>query len=192
MIKTSVLENSTSGSAVCRLGNSVVLAGVQIQLAKLSPMFDLNRLFKIAVTETGDENFQGIAYLIESVIRRAINFQELKLSDFFGIHLNVSLTVLEAGTELADCMCMAAMAALRNTEFQRIKVIDDSSYEIDQYQTCRLPLNEDIVPVLATVGQNVYLSVSPKEDLEFIKVTDFKANPVEIQNCINERRSILV
>lgn len=169
------------GSALVKLGSTVVLAGVKLDIATPFPdtpneaVLIVNAEFMPIASpyiEPGppDENAIELARVIDRALRelRAVPLEQLAIEPGKAVwRIYVDVYVLNHDGNVADAAMLAAMAALMATRMPAL-VKQDDSYRVDRSKyTGLLPISHSVVGVtVAKIGS--WLLVDPNYDEEQI------------------------
>ncbi len=169
------------GSALVKLGNTVVLVGVKMEVGTPFPdtpnegVLTVNAEFVPLASpsfEPGppDENAIELARVIDRSLReiRVIDLEKLALIPGEKVWIIwVDIYVLNHDGNLLDASALAAMAALMTARIPKVEV-SESEVKVDKsVKTSRLPLNHRVVTV--TIGKlGDYLLIDPTEDEELV------------------------
>ncbi len=169
------------GSALVKLGNTVVLVGVKMEVGTPFPdtpnegVLTVNAEFVPLASpsfEPGppDENAIELARVIDRSLReiRVIDLGKLALIPGEKVWIVwVDIYILNHDGNLLDASALAAMAALMTTRIPKVEVGENEVKVDKKVKTSSLPLNHRVVTV--TVGKlGEYLLVDPTEDEELV------------------------
>ncbi len=169
------------GSALVKLGNTVVLVGVKMEVGTPFPdtpnegVLTVNAEFVPLASpsfEPGppDENAIELARVIDRSLReiRVIDLEKLALIPGEKVWIVwVDIYVLNHDGNLLDASALAAMAALMTTRIPKVEVGENEVKVDKSVKTSGLPLNHRVVTV--TIGKlGDYLLVDPTEDEELV------------------------
>ncbi len=169
------------GSALVKLGNTVVLVGIKMEVGTPFPdtpnegVLTVNAEFVPLASpsfEPGppDENAIELARVIDRSLReiRVIDLEKLALIPGEKVWIIwVDIYVLNHDGNLLDASALAAMAALMTTKIPRVEVGENEVKVDKSVKTSSLPLNHRVVTV--TVGKlGDYLLIDPTEDEELV------------------------
>ncbi len=169
------------GSALVKLGNTVVLVGVKMEVGTPFPdtpnegVLTVNAEFVPLASpsfEPGppDENAIELARVIDRSLReiRVIDLEKLALIPGEKVWIVwVDIYVLNHDGNLLDASALAAMAALMTTKIPRVEVGENEVKVDKSVKTSSLPLNHRVVTV--TIGKlGDYLLIDPTEDEELV------------------------
>ncbi len=169
------------GSALVKLGNTVVLVGVKMEVGTPFPdtpnegVLTVNAEFVPLASpsfEPGppDENAIELARVIDRSLReiRVIDLEKLALIPGEKVWIVwVDIYILNHDGNLLDASALAAMAALMTTRIPKVEVGEKEVKVDKKVKTSSLPLNHRVVTV--TVGKlGEYLLVDPTEDEELV------------------------
>ena len=169
------------GSALVKLGNTVVLVGVKMEVGTPFPdtpnegVLTVNAEFVPLASpsfEPGppDENAIELARVIDRSLReiRVIDLEKLALIPGEKVWIVwVDIYILNHDGNLLDASALAAMAALMTTRIPKVEVGENEVKVDKKVKTSSLPLNHRVVTV--TVGKlGEYLLVDPTEDEELV------------------------
>ena len=169
------------GSALVKLGNTVVLVGVKMEVGTPFPdtpnegVLTVNAEFVPLASpsfEPGppDENAIELARVIDRSLReiRVIDLEKLALIPGEKVWIVwVDIYILNHDGNLLDASALAAMAALMTTKIPKVEVGENEVKVDKKVKTSSLPLNHRVVTV--TVGKlGEHLLVDPTEDEELV------------------------
>lgn len=169
---------NADGSALVRLGNTVVVAGVKLEIG--SPYPDTPNEGALVVSaefmptasptfEPGppDENAIELARVIDRALRelKAIDLSKLVIIPGRKVWVvYVDIYVLDHDGNLVDASSIASLAALMNTYLPKVEVDEAGNVKVDRdSRVTPLPMNHKVVTVTISKIENV-LFVDP--DLE--------------------------
>jgi exosome complex component RRP42 len=176
-VKTGI-SVTAEGSASCRMGETMVLAGIKMSLDKPYPDTPDEGVLSVNAEllplsnpefESGPPNNESIelARVIDRGIREshAVDLKQLCVTPrekVWMVSLDI-ITINDAGN-LIDCAGLAALAALKNARFPSF---DGTSIDYKKPTDKKLPLTQEPIPVTVfKVGK--YLIVDPDYDEEQI------------------------
>jgi len=182
-IETNVVPNA-EGSALVRLGNTQVIAGVKMEIGTPFPdtpnegVLIVNAEFVPAAAPTfepgpPDENAIELARVIDRSLRepRAIALDKLAIipgKKVWIIYLDIY--VLDHDGNLLDASMLAAMSALATTRIPKIVSVNPETGEVvvdKKVREEKLPLNKFVATVTVNKIEN-YLLVDPVQEEESI------------------------
>ncbi len=169
---------NADGSALVRLGNTVVVAGVKLEIG--SPYPDTPNEGALVVSaefmptasptfEPGppDENAIELARVVDRALRELKAIDLSKLAIIPGRKawvVYVDIYVLDHDGNLVDASSIASLAALMSTYLPKVEVDEAGNIRVDRSsKVSPLPLNHKVVTVTVSKVENV-LFVDP--DLE--------------------------
>jgi len=176
---------NADGSALVRLGNTVVVAGVKLEIG--TPYHDtpnegalvVNAEFMPTASPTfepgpPDENAIELARIIDRSLRELKAIDMSKLSIIPGKKVwvvYVDIYVLDHDGNLVDASSIATLAALMNTSLPRVEVEEPGNVKIDRStRLSPLPIGNKVVTVTVAKAENV-LFVDPDLDEESVAET---------------------
>lgn len=169
------------GSALVKLGDTQVLAGVKLELAE--PYFDTPDQGKLIVNaeflplayetfEPGppDENAIELSRVIDRSLRDSKAIDLTKLAIIPGKKVWtvwVDVYVLDYGGNVTDASMLAAMAALYNTRLPKVEIENDRVKVVKEEKVAPFPVIKPVV-ITTIVKIGKYLIVDPNLDEENI------------------------
>lgn len=177
---------NADGSALVRLGNTVVVAGVKLEIG--SPYPDTPNEGALVVSaefmptasptfEPGppDENAIELARVVDRALRELKAIDLSKLAIIPGRKawvVYVDIYVLDHDGNLVDASSIASLAALMSTYLPKVEVDEAGNIRVDRSsKVSPLPLNHKVVTVTVSKVENV-LFVDP--DLEEENIAETK------------------
>jgi exosome complex component RRP42 len=177
---------NADGSALVRLGNTVVVAGVKLEIG--SPYPDTPNEGALVVSaefmptasptfEPGppDENAIELARVVDRALRELKAIDLSKLAIVPGRKawvVYVDIYVLDHDGNLVDASSIASLAALMNTYLPKVEVDEAGNIKVDKSsKVAPLPINHKVLTVTISKVENV-LFVDP--DLEEESVAETK------------------
>ncbi len=170
------------GSALVRMGDTVVLVGVKMEVGQPFPdtpnegVLMVNAEFVPLASPTfepgpPDENAIELARVIDRSLReiRVIDLEKLAIIPGEKVWMVwVDIYVLNHAGNLLDASSLAAMAALMVTKMPKVEVSEQGEVKVDKsVHVGSLPLNHRVVTV--TVGKlDEYLLVDPTDEEELV------------------------
>ncbi|MEM2006467.1 MAG: exosome complex protein Rrp42 [Sulfolobales archaeon] len=176
---------NADGSALVRLGNTVVVAGVKLEIGTPYPdtpnegALVVNAEFMPTASPTfepgpPDENAIELARIIDRSLRELKAIDMSKLSIIPGKKVwvvYVDIYVLDHDGNLVDASSIATLAALMNTSLPRVEVEEPGNVKIDRStRLSPLPIGNKVVTVTVAKAENV-LFVDPDLDEESVAET---------------------
>ncbi|MCS7098793.1 MAG: exosome complex protein Rrp42 [Sulfolobales archaeon] len=176
---------NADGSALVRLGNTVVVAGVKLEVGSPYPdapsegALVVNAEFMPTASPTfepgpPDENAIELARVIDRALR------ELKVVDMSKLAIvpgrkvwvvYVDIYVLDHDGNLVDASSIATLTALLNTTLPKVEVDELGNVRVDRsVRVSPLPINNKVVTVTVARTENV-LFVDPDLDEESVVET---------------------
>lgn len=180
VIETNYIPKA-EGSALVKLGNTIVLVGVKMEVGTPFPdtpnegVLTVNAEFVPLASpsfEPGppDENAIELARVIDRSLReiRVIDLDKLALIPGEKVWITwVDIYVLNHDGNLLDASALATMAALMTAKIPRVEVSENEVKVDKSIKTSSLPLNHRVVTV--TIGKlGDYLLIDPTEDEELV------------------------
>ncbi len=156
-VDKNVFQNA-EGSAICHIGDTKVLAGVKIDLAKPFPdkpkegMLSVNCEFTPMAHpafQPGPPNESSIelARVVDRGIRAAnvIDLPKLFIAEGNVLGVFIDLYILDHNGNLTDAAALAAMAAVKNSVVPKIEQ-DGDTFKLNREQRSdSLPLTDEVV-----------------------------------------------
>lgn len=176
---------NADGSALVRLGNTVVVAGVKLEIGSPYPdtpnegAIIVNAEFMPTASPTfepgpPDENAIELARVIDRSLRelRTIDLGKLVIVPGRRVWVvHIDIYVLDHDGNLVDASSIATLAALMNTSLPRVEVDEAGNIKVDKSSRASLlPLNNKVVTVTVAKAESV-LFVDPDLDEESIVET---------------------
>jgi exosome complex component RRP42 len=183
-IQTSLYEKA-DGSALVKIGNTVAVAGVKIEVGEPFPDTPNEGILTVNLEllphaspsfEPGppDENAIEMARIIDRGLResKSINYEELCIIPGQKVWvIYVDISVMDHDGNIVDAAGLAALAALLTAKIPEVKVENGSITFLDKKRP--LPIKEKPIPVtVAKIGE--YLLVDPslsEEEVSDVRVT---------------------
>lgn len=176
---------NADGSALVRLGNTVVVAGVKLEVGSPYPdtpnegALVVNAEFMPTASPTfepgpPDESAIELARIIDRSLRELKVIDMGKLAIIPGKRVwvvYVDIYVLDHDGNLVDAASIATLAALLNTSLPKVEVEESGSIKIDRSaRVSSLPINNRVVTITVAKAENV-LFVDPDLDEESVTET---------------------
>ncbi len=176
---------NADGSALVRLGNTVVVAGVKLEVGSPYPdapdegALVVNAEFvptALSTFEPGppDENAIELARVIDRSLRelKAIDMSKLVIVPGRRVWVvYIDIYALDHDGNLVDASSIATLAALMNTSLPRVDVDESGSVRVDRStRVSPLPMNNKVVTVTIAKVENV-MFVDPDLDEESVAET---------------------
>ncbi|MEM0196212.1 MAG: exosome complex protein Rrp42 [Sulfolobales archaeon] len=176
---------NADGSALVRLGNTVVVAGVKLEIGSPYPdtpnegALVVNAEFMPTASPTfepgpPDENAIELARIIDRSLRELKVIDMSKLAIIPGKRVwvvYIDIYVLDHDGNLVDASSIATLGALMNTSLPRVEVDETGNIKVDRStRLSPLPINNKVVTVTVAKADNV-LFVDPDLDEESVAET---------------------
>ncbi|MEM1892116.1 MAG: exosome complex protein Rrp42 [Sulfolobales archaeon] len=176
---------NADGSALVRLGNTVVVAGVKLEIGSPYPdtpnegALVVNAEFMPTASPTfepgpPDENAIELARIIDRSLRELKVMDMSKLAIIPGKRVwvvYIDIYVLDHDGNLVDASSIATLGALMNTSLPRVEVDETGNIKVDRStRLSPLPINNKVVTVTVAKADNV-LFVDPDLDEESVAET---------------------
>ncbi|MEM4936348.1 MAG: exosome complex protein Rrp42, partial [Sulfolobales archaeon] len=176
---------NADGSALVRLGNTVVVAGVKLEIGSPYPdtpnegALVVNAEFMPTASPTfepgpPDENAIELARIIDRSLRELKVIDMSKLAIIPGKKVwvvYIDIYVLDHDGNLVDASSIATLAALMNTYIPKVEVEETGNIKVDRsVRLAPLPINSKVVTVTVAKAENV-LFVDPDLDEESVAET---------------------
>lgn len=177
--------SNADGSALVRLGNTVVVAGVKLEVGSPYPdtpnegALVVNAEFMPTASPTfepgpPDENAIELARIVDRSLRELKVIDMSKLAIVPGKRVwvvYIDIYVLDHDGNLVDASSIATLAALMNTSIPRVEVEESGNIRIDRsVRASPLPINNKVVTVTVAKAESV-LFVDPDLDEESVTET---------------------
>lgn len=177
--------SNADGSALVRLGNTVVVAGVKLEVGSPYPdtpnegALVVNAEFMPTASPTfepgpPDENAIELARIIDRSLRELKVIDMSKLAIVPGKRVwvvYIDIYVLDHDGNLVDASSIATLAALMNTSIPRVEVEESGSIRVDRSaRASPLPISNKVVTVTVAKAESV-LFVDPELDEESVTET---------------------
>ncbi|MCX8184358.1 MAG: exosome complex protein Rrp42 [Sulfolobales archaeon] len=171
---------NADGSALVRLGNTVVVAGVKLEVGSPYPdtpnegALIVNAEFMPAASPTfepgpPDENAIELARVIDRALRelKAIDMSKLAIVPGRRVWIiYVDIYVLDHDGNLVDASSIATLSALLNTTLPKVEVDESGNVRVEKnIRMSPLPINHKVVTVTVAKVENV-LFIDPDLDEE--------------------------
>lgn len=176
---------NADGSALVRLGNTVVVAGIKLEVGSPYPdtpgegALVVNAEFMPTASPTfepgpPDENAIELARIIDRSLRELKVIDMSKLAIIPGKRVwvvYIDIYVLDHDGNLIDASSIATFAALMNTYLPKVEVEDSGNIKIDRNtKASPLPISNKVVTLTIAKAENV-LFVDPDLDEESVAET---------------------